>query len=153
MWYTGQMRIPPKQFEAMFDHAGVDKDKLFIALRTMGKKHLKNKTFKDMWSEDFPTTNYCYVIAEFLWFYKAPKGSKPYSVRVPGDAGLHRFIKWPDGTIVDLAVDQFPDYSLVDYTQAKIRYFLQTGCAGPSKRAKMLAELMGYDPNKFQMNK
>ena len=88
---------------------------------------------------------YCYVIAEFVWFYIAPDGSKPYSLKVPKDPGLHRFIKWPDGTIVDLAIRQFDNYEDVDYTQAQVRYFLQTGCTGPSKRAKILAELMEYN--------
>lgn len=58
---------------------------------------------------------------------------------VPGDDTLHRFVKWQDGSIIDLTCDQFDDYSLLDYTQAKPRMFLQTGGRGPSKRARELA--------------
>lgn len=136
------MKIHPEQLQKQFDLAGVDKDIMYAALRVMGKKNLKTKLFKEQWSVDNPTKNYCYVIAEYVWFYKAPEGSKPYSVNVPGDDGLHRFIRWPDGTIVDLAVEQFDNYEEVDYDNAKVRYPMQSGCKGPSKRARLLHELM-----------
>lgn len=134
----------------MYQKAGVDRTALLSSLIRMGKKHLKSKVMKDGWSEDNPTYCYCYVIAEYLWFYKAPKGSIPYSVKVPGDPGLHRFIKWNDGTIVDIAAEQFSNYEEVNYEQAKVRYFLQSGCKGPSKRAKLLAEYMGDDVNEWK---
>ena len=143
------MKIPTGKLDQMFEIAEVSKSAMYNALIQMGRKHLKTKQFKDQWSEDNPTKNYCYVIAEFVWFYVAPAGSKPYSVRVPGDDGLHRFVRWPDGTIIDLAVEQFDNYEEVDYSKQKVRYPLQSGCVGPSKRARLLAELMGFNPNKW----
>ncbi|MFM7855682.1 MAG: hypothetical protein ACKO96_28070, partial [Flammeovirgaceae bacterium] len=93
-----------------------------------------------------PTRNFCYVVSEFVYHYIAPRGSKPYGLRIEGDASLHRFVKWPDGTIVDLTCDQFPDYSLVRYENAKITPFMPvSGKSQPSKRAKHLAQLMGFE--------
>ena len=136
------MRISEDRLQLMFKFAGIKKSILHNALLQMGRKHLKSKLFKDNWSEDNPTKNYCYVIAEFVYYYLAPKGSKPYKLaNIPGDDGLHRFVKWPDGTIVDLAVDQFPNYEDVNYENAKVCYFMQTGVKGPSKRTRLLADL------------
>ena len=137
-------RADPKWVTEMFDHTGVDHDRLTQSLIKMGTKCLKTKEMKEMWSEDNPTCNYCYVIAEFTYWYVAPKGTKPYSLEVPSYGSLHRFLKFPDEKIIDLAVEQFYDMSEIDYTKARHRPFMQTGGKGPSKRAKMLAELMGY---------
>ena len=97
------MRIEEEKLQSMFSLAGIEKEKLHEALIKMGKKHLKTKAMKDNWSEDNPTKNYCYVIAEFVYYYLSPKGSKPFKLPgIPGDDGLHRFIMWPDNKIVDL---------------------------------------------------
>ena len=144
------MRIKEKELQKMFDKAGVTKAQLHEALKTMGKKHLKTKLMKDAWTMDNPTKNYCYVVSEFVYYYLSPPGSKPYKLAgIPGDDGLHRFIKWPDDTIVDLSVDQFDNYEDVDYSQAKVCYFMTNQYnKGPSKRARILAELMGCElPN------
>jgi hypothetical protein len=80
-----------------------------------------------------------------VFYFLAPPGSKPYKLAdIPGDDGLHRFIRWPDGTIVDLTVDQFPNYEDVDYEKGKVCYFMTNQYnKGPSKRARLLAELCG----------
>lgn len=141
------MRISEDKLQSMFRLAGIEKEKLHEALIKMGKKHLKTKAMKDNWSGDNPTKNYCYVIAEFVYYYLSPKGSKPFKLPgIPGDDGLHRFIMWPDNQIVDLAIDQFPNYEEVDYSNAKICYFMTTkNNKGPSKRTRILAEHLGFD--------
>ena len=139
------MRIDSDKLNEMFDKLNVSKDSLYSSLIKMGKKNLRSKEMKDNWSEDNPTYCYCYVVAEMLFWYVCPSDSKPYKLNVPGDPGLHRFIKLVDGTIIDLTAEQFPNYEDVNYENGKVSYFLQTGCKGPSKRAKMLAELMGYE--------
>ena len=63
------MRISEDKLQSMFRLAGIEKEKLHEALIKMGKKHLKTKAMKDNWSEDNPTKNYCYVIAEFVYYY------------------------------------------------------------------------------------
>lgn len=130
----------------MFQAAGITKDALYAALRTMGPKALK-PAFRSGWSEENPTFCSCYFVSEFAYFYLAPKGTKPYSVKVPGDPGTHRFLMWPNGQIIDLTAEQFPDYELVKsvYPNAKVTMFMQTGCKGPSERAKDLADLLGYN--------
>jgi hypothetical protein len=129
----------------MFRAAGVSRDNLYTALRQMGSKAIK-PAFRAGWSEDVPTWCTCYFVSEMAYWYLAPKGTTPYSVKVPGDPGTHRFLMYPDGTIIDLTAEQFPDYELVKsvYSNAKVTPFMQTGCKGPSKRAKELAILLGY---------
>lgn len=142
------MKISEERLQTMYELAGVNKQTLHDALRVMGQKHLKTKLMKEGWTHDNPTKNYCYVIAEFVYYYLSPRGSKPYKLPgIPGDDGLHRFIMWPDYSVVDLAVDQFPNFEDVDYTKAKKCYFMVNtfGVPGPSKRTRILAELMGYE--------
>ena len=136
------MKIGNEKLKSMFKVEGIKKSVLHKALLQMGTKQLKTKQMRDAWSEDNPTKNYCYVVSEMVFYYLAPPGSKPYKLpNIPGDDGLHRFLKWPDGTIVDLTVDQFPNYEDVNYENGKVCYFMQTGVKGPSKRARLLAEL------------
>lgn len=139
------MKIPNEKLQDMYAKVGIKKEDLHNALRKMGKKHLKGKLFKDKWTPNNPTKNYCYVVAEFVYFYLSPENSVPYKLKgIPGDDGIHRFIKFPDGEIIDLAVEQFDNYEVINYELAQKSYFLQTGCTGPSKRTRLLAELMGY---------
>ena len=135
------MRITDKELQKMFDKAGVSKERLHSALIKMGKKNLKTKLMRDKWSDEYPTTNYCYVIAEFVFCFFAPDGTIPYKLKgIPGDDGLHRFLRWSDGTVIDLAVDQFPNYEDVNYELGRKCYFMYPS---PSKRARLLAELYG----------
>lgn len=138
------MKVSPDKLNSMFELAGINKDHLYAALRTMGTKHLK-PMMRPGWSDDNPAWGYCYVVSEMTYFYCAPKGTIPYLVKVPGDPGTHRFLLWPDGQIVDLTCEQFPDYSLVNYANARVSYFMQSGCTGPSKRAQQVATLLGLD--------
>lgn len=138
------MRIDNDKLNEMFKIVSVDKDLLYSSLIKMGKKQLKSKEMRDGWSEDNPTYCYCYVVAEMLFWYVCPADSKPYKVKVPNDPGIHRFIKLSSGEIIDLTAEQFSNYEDVNYDNGKVSYFLQTANKGPSKRAIMLAELMGY---------
>ncbi len=138
-------RVPKEFLDSMFKFSGVSKQDLYFSLRKMGKEHLKTKSMRDIWTPENPTQNYCYVVAEFVYWFVAPYDSTPFALRVPSYDTWHRFVKWPDGTIVDLSCEQFYDWSEIDYTKAKVMFFLQTGCRGPSRRARILAELMKYD--------
>lgn len=140
------MRVNLFVLDEMFLKAGLSKDALYNALRKMGPKALK-PAFRDGWSEALPVWCTCYFVSEFAYFYLAPKGTTPYSCKVPGDPGTHRFLMWPDGLIVDLTCEQFPDYELVKsvYPNAKVTMFMQTGCKGPSQRARELAGHLGID--------
>lgn len=112
----------------------------------MGTEYLK-KEYRHRWSWDNPTAAYCYVVSEMVYWYKAPKGTTPYKLIIPNDPALHRFLIYPTNDIIDLTAEQFDNYEDVCYVKAKKSMFLQTGCTGPSKRAKVLAEYMGYNVN------
>ena len=140
------MRITDNEIEKMFKIANLNRKDLLNALIEMGSKFLHNKKMKDEYDINIPTRNFCYVVSEFVYYYIAPEGSKPYGLRIDGDESLHRFLKWPDGEIVDLTCDQFIDYSKVVYDKAKITPFLSvSGKRQPSKRARHLAGLLKYE--------
>lgn len=116
----------------------IDKQKLYDALRKMGRKHLKPQ-FKDKWTPERPTTGYCYVVAEVVYHYLAPKGSHPYVMKT-GENTTHWFIKDPEGRVIDLTADQFDEP--IDYSKGKPRNFLTKEI---SKRGKILANLLGLE--------
>jgi len=130
--------------DEQFNLIGIRKEKLHAALRTMGTRFLQTKEMKAQWSTERPTKNYCYTVSELVYWYVAPKGTTVYVTEVPGSLpGVkHWFLRLPDGTVIDLTSDQFD--TEVDYTKGKKSMFLQTGCKGPSKRARHLAILMGF---------
>jgi hypothetical protein len=132
------MEVDPKVLDKMFRFAGLNKAKLHEALIHMGPKML-NKPWDKKWSKERPTTGYCYVVSEFVFHYLAPPGCKVMRLYVPETDIKHWFIQWPDETIVDLTMDQFDN--VPDYSKAKGAGFLTKE---PSKRAKVLAELLGY---------
>ncbi len=141
------MKISNTELNKMYDRVGLDKKTLHKALIQMGTKHLKTKQMRDNWSVNNPTKNYCYVVAEFVYYYLTQKKSIPYKLSgIPEDDGLHRFVKLDDGTIIDLAVEQFENYEDVDYERAKVCYFIQNKYLKnrPSKRTRILADLCGY---------
>ena len=114
----------------------IDKEKLNSALRQMGRKYVKPR-YRDEWTPERPTTGYCYVVAEVIYHYLAPKGSKPYCMKF-GDDDTHWFIRDPHGNVIDLTSDQFD--TPIDYETGKPRHFLTKYL---SKRARILAELLG----------
>jgi len=114
----------------------IDRQKLHDALRQMGIKYLKPQ-FRDQWTPDRPTMGYCYVVAEVVYHYLAPKGSRPYIMKT-GENETHWFIKDPSGRVIDETADQFDEP--IDYTRGKPRNFLTKDI---SKRGKMLGNLLG----------
>ena len=132
------MKIPSEVSLAMYRHANVNRDDLHNALRQMAPNFLKGE-FKREWSDGNPTRNFCYVVTEWLVHYKAPAGTFAFRVNVPGENAKHYFVRWADGTLVDLTAEQFPDWELVDYAAAKKASFMYPS---PSKRARVLNTLM-----------
>jgi hypothetical protein len=116
----------------------VDQAKLHDALRQMGKKHVRPPYNKE-WTPERPTTGYCYVVAEVVYHYLAPKGSRPYMIRMENDE-THWFVKVPSGSIIDLTADQFDEPP--NYDNGKPRNF-QTQQI--SARGRLLAKTLGLD--------
>lgn len=156
------------EFTSAFNTINVNRDALHSALRVMGRNFLKTKRMKDMWSLDCPTTNYCYTVSEFIYWYKAKeyrlrfnhKGQSRVSVcftNIPSIPGIkHCFLTYQHYYgfvyIWDLTADQFEDYNeLIEaYKNARRGFFVQSGCKGPSSRARHLARLMGYDEDEWE---
>lgn len=134
-------KIDPIVVDRMFRKVGIDKNKFYKSLISMGKGGLKTERMKEEWNESNPTRNYCYVVSEFLYKYVAPKGVKHYSIKIDEEDYTHHFLKWDDGTIVDLTAEQFEDYSKVDYSKSYNSGFIGKGV---SKRTQEFADLMGY---------
>lgn len=118
----------------------INRQKLHDALRQMGRKYLK-PLYKDRWTPKRPTIGYCYVVAEVVYHYLAPKGSRPYVMKI-GENEKHWFIKTSEGGVIDLTADQFDEP--IDYTQGKSQNFQTKEI---SKRGKMLADLLGLTKN------
>ena len=114
----------------------IDRQRLHYALRKMGKKHLRSQ-YKDRWKPERPPTGYCYVLAEVVYHYFAPEGSRPYVMRT-GDDDTHWFLKDPDGRVIDLTDDQFEEQ--LDYSQGKPQNFMTKEI---SKRGTILADFLG----------
>lgn len=141
---------------AVCEMSGVQQKELHDALRIMGKKYLKPE-FKDAWTYDRPTKNYCYVVTEFVYWYSNKyfrQDMRVLHTKSPDDPSItHWFLKFvfpdlsnePRSTyILDLTADQFDNWNETIYTNARVGFFIQSGAKGPSKRAKVLAGLMGY---------
>lgn len=134
-------KIDPIVVDRMFRKVGIDKNKFYDSLILMGKDGLKTKKMKDEWSKNNPTRNYCYVVSEFLYKYIAPQGVKHFSIKIDEEDYTHHYLKWDDGTIIDLTAEQFEDYSKIDYSKSYTSGFIGKGV---SKRTQQFAELMGY---------
>ena len=147
------MRISNEKLDEMFDAVGVWKPKLHACLRTMGTEHLFDQRMKDMWKPEFPTINYCYTVCEFVYWYVC-QGTTAWDIRttdIPSTPGIkHWFLRRQDGMIVDLTADQFDNHEEINYNDSKRSGFIQSGCIGPSKRARILASLMGYDDDSWK---
>ena len=64
-----------------------------------------------------------------------PKGTKHLSIKVDGDTLPHHYLKWDDGTIIDLTGEQYDDYSKLDYSKGYSSGFIGKGV---SKELKSL---------------
>ena len=147
------MRISNEKLDDMFHAVGVSKDNLHSCLRTMGTDHLFDQRMKDMWKPEFPSINYCYTVCEFTYWYIC-QATTEWDIRttdIPSAPGIkHWFLKRQDGMIVDLTADQFDNHEEINYNDSKRSGFIQSGCIGPSKRARILASLMGYDDDSWK---
>lgn len=134
------MKINPQQLQLMYDIIGLDKERLHWSLRQMGNKHLKSP-YKEQWTPDNPTRGYCYVVSEFIYHYCPTKMDKtPMLLKDNPEQGTHRYIKLGD-IVIDLTVDQFPNYSQVDYKRGKPQGFMWVKNGEASNRTKMLADI------------
>jgi hypothetical protein len=82
-----------------------------------------------------------------VYHYSAPTYTKSYILdSIEGETANHWYLLYPDYSIVDLTCDQFPNYSLVDYSKGRRCNFLtSSNNGGVSERAVTLWELYNLE--------
>lgn len=117
--------------DEMFKIAGIEKESLHKALREMGPDYLV--VSKEDWTPGKPTTGYCYMVSEAIYYNIAPEGARPARLANP-DGVSHWFLVYPGEIVIDLTSDQceIP----FEYKKAEYRSFSSNEI---SKRAKILA--------------
>ncbi len=115
----------------------LDKDCLDDALREMGTRHLK-KPWKERWDSERPRNGFCYPVAEVMYHYITPEGSKPHCLKM--EEGTHWYLVAPDGEIIDPVAEHCDEE--FRYEQGKQQNFMTSA---PSKRALILAELLALE--------
>jgi hypothetical protein len=147
------LRISNEKLDEMFLAVGVSRDNLHSCLRTMGTEYLFNQQMKDMWKPEFPSINYCYTVCEYVYWYVCGATTE-WDIRttdIPSTPGIkHWFLRRQDGMIIDLTADQFDNYAEMNYNDSRRSGFIQSGCIGPSKRARILATMMGHDEDSWK---
>ncbi len=106
------MQITEETIDGMYKYSGVSKPKFQGCLNRYGIKKVDSK-----------------LVAEFVYFYMAPKGSQLQK------SGNNYFVQWPDKIIVDLLAKDSVKYE--NAKQVKIQ-------APPSDEVQKLAELYGF---------
>ena len=99
--------IDTNVLKKMFVLAGIDKTKLHETLRQLGPPP---KKAKDLWSQQRPTTGYCYAVTEVVSYFLKKRNVPHKTFRLAmEDGGSHWFIRLGqegDGAIIDLTADQ-----------------------------------------------
>jgi hypothetical protein len=98
----------------------------------MGRMRVYPK-WREQWSEEDPTWGFCYPIAEVMHHY-LNRECLPHLIKT--DEGTHWYCVYDKGLAVDFTT------RAQDYTKGKPKSFLTKG---PSKRARDLAKILGFD--------
>src|ERR1700721_1907991 len=119
-----------------FEKAGINRQRLLASLQILGRRWLHHP--QQEWSFDNPTRNYCYVVTEFVARYFAPTGSTVWRIVILGDEYPNSFNRWPDGSVVDLTVEQFGFSEQLNYLVRRKFHFTKQAGPQPSRRAQFL---------------
>lgn len=137
------MLITQKNIDATYKFIGFEhnKDKIKQVLQSFNPNEFLDKSVAKKWSQDNPFRGYSQYIAEFVYFYIAPKGSTLKKILVKEGRFKHYlwFVEWPDETVVDLTLQlnsERPEYE--KSIKAKFNE------SGPNYITKMIAEKLGY---------
>jgi hypothetical protein len=84
----------------LFKFMGLDKIKFLKALKQVEDDFLKDRD---------------YLVVEFLKTHVAPDGTTTHRIPLAEDK-FHWFMKWPNGSIIDVNLDNLTN---IDYTQSK----------------------------------
>ena len=114
----------------------IDKVQLDNALKNLGSRYLK-EPFRSRWTEEYPTTGYCYFVSEVICRYCCPECKSYYLI--DDDNEKHWYVKTPTGEIIDLTADQYDEKP--DYSKGKRKSFRKE-----SNTCKELATQLGLKP-------
>ena len=97
------------------------------------------------WKPERPTINYCWVVSEVALRLVMPKGTACWRGDVDGHGRFHWFLKDPDGTIVDLTLDQAEGWwEIPKYEKAK-RYWFRPAMSRRGKHPEALLGIIGKE--------
>lgn len=141
-------QISIERLDEMFLRANLSREQLHDAYRALGGKLFRNYQFRKMWKPERPSLFQCYITSELIYWYTLAAEASSLSVcttHIPSQPGVvHWFLVHRQKGIIDCTADQFDNYSEIDYTNSRKTFFLQSACVGPSSRAKLLAQQMGF---------
>lgn len=127
--------------EVMYKYCGLSQEKMITTLQNLDPKKYLEKIYVKKWKKEEPFYGYSYNLAEFLYFYVAPKGSVCKRMWFNKE-NMNQYlwvILWPDGTLVDLSISQFSETP--EYAHAKPAKFKKNK---PQLTTRKIAEGMGY---------
>lgn len=127
--------------QQMYRFCGLSQDKLVTTLKGLDPKTDLEKIFRSKWTPENPFYGYSNYIAEFVYFYVAPKGAQVKRLWC-SNGKLNQyiwFVQWPDSTLVDLSLPQHKE--IPDYSGAKLAK-LKTG--KPQLTTKKIAAGLGF---------
>lgn len=118
-------------------------------LRKLGNSLLDDK-YKSLWSEEYPTTGYCYILSEVIYHYT--KGNyKVYRFTYDNGTKSHWYLK-NNGSHLDLTMNQF--YPIMDYRgdfgqgeEEEVSFYegtIKTPKGKISERGYKLAQYLGF---------
>lgn len=157
--YRNKSHIPMNHTSLRVFKSDSDKDVLerFIfvqdyvdyKLRKLGNSLVRDE-YKDLWSEEYPTTGYCYILSEVIYHYT--KGDyKIYRFTYDNNTKSHWYLK-KNGSHIDLTMNQF--YPIMDYkgnfgqsTDEEVSFYegeIETPKGKISKRGYELAKYFGF---------
>jgi hypothetical protein len=123
-------KLAPELYDAAFKYLGTKIDGTPVIPRDFASRllpKLKTSGPKDK------------VVAEFLYYYVAPKGSKVWSIPVTGETNPHYFTEWPNEIIVDVLLEKY-DTEKLNWGQLKKVKVAKT----PSEDVIKFAAMLGY---------
>ena len=118
-------------------------EELDAKLRVLGDRFLRSR-WKHFWCPERPTTGYCYLVTEVLWFYGLAEG-EPHELFFP-DGSTHWYLQTTDGRVTDLTANQYG--ARPNYDRGHPAHFYGGTELAPrglmSERGHALAVYLGY---------
>lgn len=114
-------------------------------LRELGNCLIRDE-YKSLWSEDSPTTGYCYILSEVIYHY-TNGDYKIFRFSYDNNTKSHWFLK-RNGEVIDMTFNQFDNEDNFDKSEEKETEFYEGIFETPkgkiSERGYNLAKYLGF---------